>query len=374
MRALFTFIAGCYLVIASAAHAQSIPLDDPHIEDAAPYLGTYDLGMYGHSLEMPAAHYNEGIARANAIVPLDANGNPDPVNGRIIVMSIGMSNTASEWCNLDGNIPVILNPQGIVACYGWTGMGRFRNPGESNAVNPMLEPVHGAYPAQSAFAWIDDNIGPLAFNPANPALPALYGNYRRLRDYFFPYYTPVVTEAQVQVVWLKELNPAPTVALPDVQADAYILEQELGDIVRFAKTRYPNLKQVFMTSAAARHYNINGFGREPMGYESGLAVKWLIDAQINQVANGGAIADVNAGDLDYTTGAAPWLAWGPYWWADGLTSRQSDGLAWEIHEYLNIDYVHLDQPGASKTGVMLHNFFTFSPFTHCWFVGEGSCS
>jgi hypothetical protein len=130
---------------------------------------------------------------------------------------------------------------------------------------------------------------------------------------------------------------------------------------------------VFFTSGAYRGYNTNGFHPEPMGYETGFSVKWAIDAQINQVANGGIVHDPVAGDLDYTTGVAPWLGWSVYWWSDGTSSRNSDGLAWFPDEYLTLDFVHLDQTGYSKVGMMIMHFFTNSPWTHCWFVGDGPC-
>ena len=62
---------------------------------------------------------------------------------------------------------------------------------------------------------------------------------------------------------------------------------------------------------------------EPYAYESGFSMKWLIEAQINQMETG--VIDPDAGDLDYDSGVAPWLAWGTYLWADG--TRASRGHA-----------------------------------------------
>jgi hypothetical protein len=373
MRARFSVIfAATTLLTSSAAFAQSVPLDDPR-RNAPPYLGLYNVGLYNDDIEMPAAHHAEGLRRGNAILPLDHNGNPDAVNGKIVVMSMGMSNAAGEWCNLDGLIPINVNPDGSIPCYGWTGMGRMHNAGWVNLKHPNLQMLHSAFPAQIAFTWKDDNAGPLISNPPNPAVAPFHGNYTRVRDYVMPYYTPTITENQVQVIWVKQQNPAPTVSLPENMADARVLQRFLGQMLRFAKQRYPNLSMVFFTSAAYRGYGINGFGDEPYGYETGLTMKWLYDAQINQVANGGTVTDRDAGDLDYTTDAAPWVASGPYWWADGTISREADGIAWQANEYLSFDYVHLDLSGNSKIGLILAHFFTFSPYTHCWFTGDGPC-
>ncbi len=65
---------------------------------------------------------------------------------------------------------------------------------------------------------------------------------------------------------------------------------------------------------------------EPYAYESGFSVKWLIQAQVNEIRTGE--IDPIAGDLDYQTGQAPWLAWAEYEWADGVKPRCSDDLTW----------------------------------------------
>ena len=134
-----------------------------------------------------------------------------------------------------------------------------------------------------------------------------------------------LTEAQVQVIWVKEADIMPSSSLPAADADAYELETFLGDIIRAARTRYPNLKCVFLSSRIYAGYTTEMLNPEPYAYESGFAVKWIVQAQIDQMANGGVIVDPHAGDLNYDTGA-PWIGWGPYLWADGLIPRGSDGL------------------------------------------------
>lgn len=364
------WVGALALLASSAVSAQFIPLDDP--AGGPPYMGMYELGLYpDRAVEMPADHYAEGIARANTIVPLDTNGNYDPVNGEIILMSQGMSNTAGPWCNTYGRIPAYTE-NGVVPCRGSTLGGRVRNPGGAVAVNDRLHVVPGAFVSQTAAQWIDDNGGPLVSNPPNPDLPDFYGNYTRLRDYFFPYETPPVTEAQVQVMWMKHLNPGPQHSLPGSNADAYQLLDYLGRIIRFSKQRYPNLKMVFITSSAYRGFSDMPLFPEPFGYETGFTVKWLIEAQIRQMRNGGVVTNPLAGDLNYADGTAPWIAWGPYMWSDGTTSRSSDLLNWSPGEYVS-DGVHLFPQGLAKFGIILHHFFTNSPFTRCWFVGDAPC-
>src|ERR1041384_2891870 len=95
------FAAGLALLIgAPPVHASNcagtstgmIPLID---------LGTglyhgYSGGLYGNGSNVrPPGHDAAGITIANALTPLDTLGNPDP-NGRIVLISIGMSNCTME--------------------------------------------------------------------------------------------------------------------------------------------------------------------------------------------------------------------------------------------------------------------------------------
>src|SRR4029077_16831999 len=45
---------------------------------------------------MPSPHREAGMRQAAKIVPLDADGRPSP-DGKIVLMSIGMSNTTMEY-------------------------------------------------------------------------------------------------------------------------------------------------------------------------------------------------------------------------------------------------------------------------------------
>jgi hypothetical protein len=301
------------------------------------YLNLYPGGLYpAGSNDVPVAHFLEGVARSNGLRPLDPNGNPSPA-GKYVLMSMGMSNTTQEFCSASSFEP----------CDPWTFMGQAAADPEVN--HSTLVFVNGARGGQTTVTWDD---------PAD-------ANYDRvLNEQLTP---KELTEAQVQVLWIKLANPGPTVSLPAANADAYQLEAGMGNVVRAAKVRYPNLSVVFLSSRIYAGYatNTSTLNPEPYAYESGFAVKWLIEAQINQMNGGG--ADPIAGDLDYGT-VAPWLAWGPYLWADGQVPR-SDGLIWECADFA-ADGTHPATSGREKVGTMLLEFLLGSPFSMPWFRAD----
>jgi len=125
---------------------------------------------------------------------------------------------------------------------------------------------------------------------------------------------------------------------------------------------------VFLSSRIYAGYATTTLNPEPYAYESGFSVKWLISAQARQIATGA--VDATPGSLDYRTGEAPWLAWGPYLWANGTTPRQSDGLTWLVSD-LAPDGTHPASSGVQKVGTQLLTFFKTSEFTSCWFLANG---
>ncbi|MEK6675579.1 MAG: hypothetical protein AABZ47_07985 [Planctomycetota bacterium] len=300
------------------------------------YLSLYQGGLYPSGLNTaPAAHEAEGLARSFLIEPLDTFGNPSPT-GKYILLSIGMSNTTQEFCSGGSFEP----------CTSWSFMGQA-------AVHPVvnhtaLEIVNGAKGGQTAMLWDDPSDA----------------NYDRIvTDQLTP---QGFTEAQVQVAWVKVADAGPTLSLPNVNADAYQLQTHTGNIMRAMKVRYPNLKIVFLSSRIYAGYATSTLNPEPYAYESAFASKWTIEAQVNQMA-GGPI-DAISGDLDFNT-VAPWIAWGPYLWADGLNPR-SDGFTWECLD-MQPDGTHPAMVGQQKVGTLLMDFMLTSPFAIPWFLESG---
>jgi hypothetical protein len=318
-----------------APKAQVTPLSDMGQQTYLEFSG----GLYaGGSNVIPAAHDAAGRQFAARVTPLDAAGNPNS-SGKIVLLAIGMSNTSDEWCG----VPASNQPGG--ACRTPTNNSFMQQAAADPRVNhTTLAILDGAFGGQTAPNWD---------SPTDP-------DYDAVRDNVL---TPSgVTERQVQVVWLKQANSNPHVSLPASNGDAYTLEAQLASIARAAKIRYPNLQMTFLSSRIYAGYATTTLNPEPYAFETGFAVKWVIQAQIDQMA-AGMVTDARAADLNFSS-VAPWLAWGPYPWADGATPR-SDGLIWVPTDF-NSDGTHPSPAGIQKVGAMLLNFFLNSPYTG-WF-------
>ncbi|MEN8237781.1 MAG: hypothetical protein ABFR53_01135 [Actinomycetota bacterium] len=281
--------------------------------------GSAQGGLYpGGSNTIPTDHEAAGQWHASQIEPLDGVGNPDP-DGAIAVVSLGVSNT-------------------------WREFQDFMAIAEGNTA-PAVVLVNGAQAGEPIAKWVD----PQGRTWANVDAA--------LSD-------AGVSADQVQAAWVKiperimtfdELEPFPV--------DAQTYQAELVKVLRIAKDRYPNLHIAYLSSRIYGGYSESAApSPEPLSYENGFGVKWVVEQQINGAP------ELNH-DATVGTVEAPWLAWGPYLWADGIIPR-ADGLTWECSDFRR-DGTHPTSEGIRKVGTMLAEHFLSAPTAVGWFTVTG---
>jgi len=280
----------------------------------------YQGGLYPSGKNArPAAHEAAGLALARHVQPLDASGRPS-LFGKIVLLSVGMSNTTKVFST-------------------------FKKSADADQdKNPQLVLVDGAQGGASADRISDtkpDGPRETYWTRVDQRLSAAH-----------------VTPAQVQVAWIKEADPAPKESFPQ---DARKLQAELGRIVQILHNRFPNLNLVYLSSRSYAGYARTTLNPEPFAYESGFAVKWLIEQQLRGDP---------ALNFDSSRGRvrAPWLSWGPYLWANG-TQRRSDGLYYTPADF-GPDGSHPSPQGKSKLAGQLLRFFKTDSTTAPWFLAH----
>ena len=273
---------------------------------SAQYLG-FPGGLYPAGENSPPSAYEEtGVALGATVQPLDRDGKPSP-SGKIAMISIGMSNTSHEF-------------------------SKFTRLAEVDArKNPNLVMIDAALNGAAA---------------TDIAVP--FGEYwthvdRQLQR-------REISAAQVQVAWLKTALARDPRGFPE---NARLLQRALRSIVEILRTKFPQLKLVYVSSRTYGGYSESDLSPEPIAYESAFAVKWLIEERINNPNPDKSI---------------PWVSWGPYLWADGLAPR-SDGLIWERSDF-EPDGVHPSAQGALKVATKLFEFFEHDRTAQPWFFSQ----
>ncbi len=302
------------MVSAAACSVTSVGFE-PLNELTGTYLGQPG-GLYPGGVNVPpAAHDSAGKAISLQFLPLDTTGVIDPINGVWVLLSIGMSNCTQEFSAF------------ITGLAGDT------------TLHPRLRVIDGAQNGQTAAKIQYDTA---AFWGVIDTRLATAGLSRK----------------QVQAIWMKEADASPSSPFP---GHANILRDEFVNIAQLVKTRFPNVRQLFSSSRVYAGYASTILNPEPYAYESAFAVRWLIEAQIS----GNDSVNFIAADGPVNS---PWLAWGPYLWADGIIPRASDSLQWFCSDFISTDGTHPDSSGRLKVAAMLENFFKTSDYTKVWFL------
>lgn len=258
------------------------------------YFG-YQGGLYpGGSNQPPADYLAHAMSRISNIGP----------NDPFVMLSIGMSNAMHEFEDFQSLAATTPN------------------------VNPNMTVINGAQTGQDSATIADPNA------PLWSRVDSLLGQRR-------------LDASDVRVIWLKQAHSRPELTFPN---DANQLKDELNAILDIINTRYPNVEVIYLSSRIYAGYSDSDLSPEPFAYQSGFAVKWVIEEHMS--------------DPNY---AGPSLLWGPYMWADGTTPR-SDGLTWACSDFKN-DYIHPSPEGELKVANLLIDFFS-TDSTAVWFRNQ----
>lgn len=267
-------------------------------------------GLYGGgSNTPPAPHDAAGIASANSV---------QPINGKIVVLCIGFSSVQRECARFQAE------EMGLVP----DSRNKVKLPPGTMVVEVRggIVIVNGGQAFADMDAW--DDPGDL--------------KYGVVRDDRLPPYT----ESDVQVVWLQLNLPVgansspPTLPSPD--AFAWDLRDGCPAVISALRTRYPNLRQVFLSAKQYTGYSVSGDHREPYSYEGGFGLRECI--------------------LSHQ--GPPFLGWGPYLWDP----------TWATTDYSE-DGIHPNDNGLAKVAALLRTFLTTSPYTRWWdyFISRAQC-
>jgi hypothetical protein len=206
-------------------------------------------GLYPGGLNAPSrAYLRLGLQTAKRI---------RPVNGRVVLLSVGMSNTTHEF------------------------RAFMRLASQDSAISPSVTLVDGAIGGWDARRM------------AQPAAGYWSALDRRLL-------AEGVSAREVQVVWLKQAIAGEDRPFPQ---DAQALRTRLRAIARILAQRFPNLRLIYTSSRTYGGYAITSLNPEPAAYDSAFAVRWLIQDRMTNKLRG------------------PWIGWGPYLWTDGEKGR-----------------------------------------------------
>ena len=270
---------------------------------------------------VPEAHLRTGLREADGVTPRDESGQPS-AGGRVGFVSIGVSNTKTEF---DAFIRLFADDPGVA---------------------DHVVFVNGSQSGEDVDQWLEPN------------------------DETWTVVTHAVEQAglsvdQVQAAWVKLPDKLPDRGEPkgEINFPATMLryQEKLTIALGNAKLAFPNLRLVYLSSRIYGGF-ASGPQSEPLSYEQGFAVKWVIEDQIEGL-------DPANSDANDPSASLPWLAWGPYLWADGSTAR-ADGLTWLCPDFES-DHVHPSVQGAEKVARLLFDFLRADPTSSPWFNTSG---
>ena len=207
-----------FAIHAAAGKAQGLtstgltPLNDMSAADD--YMGE-EGGLYGNgvnSLPVSDPHWIMAEEAALQVQPRDSMGEVDDFSGKIGFISVGMSNTRSEF-------------------------GTFMSSAHAVKSNAVVF-ANGAQPGMTASRWADADLN----DDPWASLSVAVGDAG-------------LTAEQVQVVWLKQANAAPQPGEDDFPVFAEELRDDLAAISMKIKEQYPRVQFIYLSSRIYAGYS-----------------------------------------------------------------------------------------------------------------------
>lgn len=279
----------------------------------------YQGGLYFGNNTKPDQLINSLNTAILNISPLNVSGNPDIINGKVVLLSIGASNPKTEF-------------------------QIFKNIADTfNLINPFLSIVNGCQGGKGLQKIIDstDNYWQYVNNQLT---------------------SNSVNRFQVQIIWLEQENTQiNNYNFPDAPE---ALMTEFKILFKILLQNYPNLQICYLNARGYSGYidessNAGSGLRQPRDYFHGWAMKWLIENQI--------MGDTTL-SFSGPNRKAPLLDWSSNLWADGNNPR-NDGFYWECP--LDVkpgDGLHWSPIGNDKAGHAIFNRFYMDEEAKKWLL------
>jgi len=231
------------------------------------YLDKFEMGLYpGGKNEIPEAHQKAGVRVAGRIKPLNAAGEADEKEGRILAVVFGHSNCSMYFSALQAALRE-----------------------HAAELHPRFELLNAAVGGQQL-----------------PQLRQLKGPVwdRAAKLLERPGYSP----KQVQVLFLHTTwhgagnRPGnPPGPFPETMQQ---MQRDMAVVIEHCLKTYPNLWLAYLTCDGFRHFT----NFEPHVWREAFAFKWLIESQLK------GDQEVAYEDKPDRPRRLPWLQWGPYIW------------------------------------------------------------
>lgn len=162
---------------------------------------------------------------------------------------------------------------------------------------------------------------------------------------------------QVQLIYLETDEGSKNTDWPSRPIE---VKQLLEEAMRNIKSKFPNIKIVYVLGRTHTFDVSATWNREPCPYYFGWSCKWAIQDQIN-------------GDpgMKYKgkNAVAPILTWGFYQWADS-TPRKTDGFTWLPSE--TADGLHANAEGQDTLSHRFQQFLLNDKFASKWYANPNN--